>query len=153
MQSERFQVQVPEDAKSTKPYFTRENLLQNVYTINDPKYLDLPFEPYPVSGWMEFEYNGVPVEIGQVAQTAEREVGWGDVEEPLVVAPAISLWLPTHAGVVPMNATSFDLSVLLHSNTPGSAQGTVKLDLPAGWDFRSRNRPPSPWPRAARTKR
>ncbi len=134
VQSERFQVQVPEDAKSTNPYFARENLQQNVYTINDPKYLDLPFEPYPVSGWMEFEYNGVPVEIGQVAQTAGREVGLGDVEEPLVVAPAISLWLPMRAGVVPMNAKSFDLSILLHSNTPASAQGTVKLDLPAGWD-------------------
>ena len=133
VKSERFQIQVPEDAESTKPYFTREDLRQNVYTINDPKYLDLPFEPYPVSGWMEFEYSGVSVEIGQVAQTAEREVGWGDVEEPLIVAPAISLWLPTHAGVVPMNAKSFGLSVSLHSNNPGSAQGTVKLDLPAGW--------------------
>ncbi|MGB7264411.1 MAG: PIG-L family deacetylase [Terracidiphilus sp.] len=133
VQSERFQVQVPEDANSTKPYFTRENLLQNVYAINDPKYLDLPFAPYPISGWMEFEYNGVPVEIGQVAQTAQREVGWGIVEEPLLVAPAISLWLPTHASVVPIDAKSFDLSVLLHSNTAGPAQGTLKLDLPAGW--------------------
>jgi len=133
VKSERFQIQVPENAESTKPYFSREDLRQNVYTINDPKYLDLPFEPYPVSGWMEFEYNGVPVKIGQVAQTAEREVGWGDVEEPLVVAPAISLWLPIRAGVVPMSAKSFGLSVLLHSNNPGPAQGTVKLDLPAGW--------------------
>jgi LmbE family N-acetylglucosaminyl deacetylase len=133
VKSERFQVQVPEDAQFTKPYFTRKNLRQNYYAIDDPKYLSLPFEPYPVSGWMEFEYDGVAVRIGQAAQTAEREVGLGDVQEPLVVAPAISLWLPAHAGVVPMNAKSFDLSVVLHSNALGAAQGTVKLDLPGGW--------------------
>ncbi len=132
-QSEQFQVQVPSDAKSTKPYFTRENLLQNVYTVNDPKYIDLPFEPYPVSGWMELEYKGVPIEIGQVAQTAQREVGLGIVEEPFTVAPAISLWLPTRASVVPMSAHSFELSVLLHTNLPGPAQGTLKLELPPDW--------------------
>jgi LmbE family N-acetylglucosaminyl deacetylase len=131
--SERFQVRIPDDAKATKPYFSRGNLEQNYYTINDPKYLGLPFAPYPVSGWMEFEYDGVPVRIGQVAQTSQREVGYGAVDDPLVVAPAISLWLATRAGVVPLNAKSFSVSVLLHSNALGPATGTVKLDLPAGW--------------------
>jgi len=133
VKSERFQVRIPEEAKSTQPYFSRNSLAQNVYTINDPKYLDLPFEPYPVSGWMEVEYDGVPVRVGQVAQTFERETGLGDVAEPLVVAPAISLWISTRAGVVPLGAKSFPLPVLLHSNALGPARGTVKLELPAGW--------------------
>ncbi len=133
VQSESFQVQVPEDAKLSKPYFTRENLLQDVYSIDDEKDLGLPFHRYPLSGWMEFSYDGVSVQIGQVVQTAQREVGLGNVAQPLIVAPAISVWLPTRAGVVPINARSFDLSVLLHSNAPGTTQGTLKLDLPAGW--------------------
>ncbi len=131
--SERYRIQVADDAKPTEPYFSRKNLHENVYTINDPKYLNLPFEPYPVSGWMEFEYDGVPVQIGQVAQTSQREVGYGEVTDPLLVAPAISLWLPTSAGVVPIGATSFPLSVLVHSDALGAATGTVKLDLPTGW--------------------
>lgn len=131
--SERFRVQVADDAKPTEPYFSRKDLYQNVYTINDPKYLDLPFAPYPVSGWMEFEYDGVPVQIGQVAQTSQREVGYGNVPNPLIVAPAISLWLPTRAGVVPVGTKSFPISVLLQSNALKAATGTVKLDLPAGW--------------------
>jgi LmbE family N-acetylglucosaminyl deacetylase len=139
--SERFQVQIPDDAKATRPYFSRDNLEQNYYTINDPKYLSLPFTPYPVSGWMEFEYDGVPVRMGQVAQTSQREVGLGNVDEPLVVAPAVSLWLSTRAGVVPMNSKSFSVSVLLHSNVQGAAQGTVKLDLPAGWSSEPESAP------------
>ncbi len=131
--SERFRVSVPEDAKATRAYFSRDSLEQNYYTIDDPRYTSLPLAPYPVSGWMEFEYDGVPIRIGQVAQTSEREVGYGDVQDPLVVAPAISLWLPTRAGVVPLTAKSFGVSVLLHSNAMGSARGSVRLDLPAGW--------------------
>ncbi len=131
--SQRFRVRIPEDAKATKPYFSRDSLEQNYYTIGDPRYMSLPLAPYPVSGWMEFEYDGVPVRIGQVAQTSDREVGYGNVDNPLVVAPAISLWLSTRAGVVPLDAKSFDVSVLLHSNALGPARGSVRLDLPAGW--------------------
>ena len=133
VQSASFQVQVPEDAKLTKPYFTRESLLQDVYTIDDQRDLGLPFSPYPLCGWMEFRYDGVAVQMGQVVQTAQREVGLGNVAEPLIVAPALSVWLPTRAGVVPIDAKSFDVSVLLHSNAPGAARGTLKLKLPAGW--------------------
>ncbi|HVB99168.1 MAG TPA: PIG-L family deacetylase [Candidatus Dormibacteraeota bacterium] len=132
--SERFQVRVAEDAKPTRPYFSRASVEQNNYTIDDPKYLDLPFAPYPVSGWVEFEYEGVPVRAGQVAQTFQRETGFGDVPEPLVVAPAISLRISPRAAVVPLSAKSFPLSVLVHSNIEAAAQGTVRLDLPAGWD-------------------
>ena len=139
--SERFRIQVPANAQPTQPYFSRKNLYENVYTINDPKYLNLPFEPYPVSGWMEFEYDGVPVQIGQVSQTSQRQAGYGSVAEPLVVAPAISLWLPTRAGVVPIGTQSFSLTAVVHSNALGAAKGTVKLDLPAGWTSQPESAP------------
>ncbi|MDE3135415.1 MAG: PIG-L family deacetylase [Acidobacteriota bacterium] len=130
----RFQVKIPGNAAYTRPYFSRSTLEQPYYTINDPKYLNLPFMPYPVSGWVEFEYDGVPVRVGQVVQTLRNELGRGAVGEPLVVAPAISLWISPRAGVAAVGAKSFPLSVLVHSNVKGPARGTVKLDLPAGWD-------------------
>jgi LmbE family N-acetylglucosaminyl deacetylase len=129
-----FQVKIPDNAAYTKPYFTRSNLEESYYKINEPKYLNLPFEPYPVSGWVEFEYDGVPVRVGQVVQTMRSERGRGMVGEPLVVAPAISLWISPRAGVAPIGAKSFPVSVLVHSNVKGPAKGTVRLDLPAGWD-------------------
>lgn len=131
--TERFQVKIPANAAYTKPYFTRSNLEQSYYKIDNPKYLNLPFAPYPVSGWVEFEYHGVPVRVGQVVQTVRRVRGLGAVDEPLVVAPAISLWISPRAGVAPIGAHSFPVSVLVHSNVKGPATGAVRLDLPAGW--------------------
>ncbi len=128
-----FEVQIPSTAAYTEPYFSRPNVEQPYYNINDPKYLNLPFAPYPVSGWAEFEYQGVPIRIGQVAQTYQRETGLGQVAEPLAVGPAISLWISPHAGVAPIGAKSFPVSVLVRSNVKGPASGTVRLALPPGW--------------------
>jgi LmbE family N-acetylglucosaminyl deacetylase len=131
--AERFSVKVAENAAYTKPYFSRPDEEQPYYDINNPKDLNLPFAPYPVSGWVEFEYNGVPVRVGQVAQTLQRQTGLGQVAEPLIIAPAISLWISPRAGVVPLGAHSFPVSVLVHSNVKGPAKGSVRIELPAGW--------------------
>jgi len=128
-----FKVTVPENAAATKPYFYRPNTEQPYYDILDARYLNLPTAPYPLSGWAEFSYEGVPIRIGQVVQTVKRETGLGNVLDPLVVAPAISVSISPIAGIVPLNATSFPLSVTVHSNVKGPAKGTVRLDLPSSW--------------------
>ncbi|HEV2386668.1 MAG TPA: PIG-L family deacetylase [Candidatus Acidoferrales bacterium] len=131
--AQRFRVQAPDNAAYTRPYYSRVGVKQPYYNIDDPRYLNLPFAPYPVSGWAEIDYQGVPVRVGQVAQTIQREVGPGQVAEPLVVGPAISLWISPHAGVAPLGAKPFPVSVLVHSNVKGPAKGTVRLELPPGW--------------------
>lgn len=131
--AERFRVKVADNAAYTQPYFSIPNDEQPYYDIDHPKYLGRPFAPYPVSGWVEFEYQGVPIRVGQVAQTLQRVLGYGQVGEPLVIAPAISLWISPKAGVVPVGAHSFPVSVLVHSNVKGAAKGTVRMELPEGW--------------------
>jgi LmbE family N-acetylglucosaminyl deacetylase len=131
--AELFRVKVAEDAAYTRPYFSTPNVKQAYYDINNPKDLTRPFAPYPVSGWVEFEYQGVSIHIGQVAQTLQRVVGLGQVGEPLVIAPAISLSISPPAGIVPLGANSFPVSVLVHSNVKGPVKGTVRIDLPSGW--------------------
>jgi hypothetical protein len=66
-------------------------------------------------------------------QSVKRETGRGLVLEPLIVGPAIGVAISPKAGVVPLSRTSFPVSVTVHSNVKGPAQGAVKLDLPAGW--------------------
>jgi LmbE family N-acetylglucosaminyl deacetylase len=131
--SVRFSVQVPEDALSTQPYFTRPNIEQSYYDIENPKYRDLPLMPYPLSAHVEFSYQGVSFGTHSVVQTAQRETGPGLVLDPLVVQPAISIWISPRDAVVPLAARSFTLHALIHSNVEGPAQGTVRLELPAGW--------------------
>jgi LmbE family N-acetylglucosaminyl deacetylase len=128
-----FQTTVPATAIFTRPYFTRPNVEQAHYNIRNPKWLGRPFAPYPLAGWVEFAYNGVPIRIGQVVQTAHREQGLGQVSWPLAVVPALSVNLTRHAGVVPIGSHSFSLAVSVSNNTQQSRSTNLHLNLPTGW--------------------
>lgn len=129
----RFEVHVPQDAAFTRPYFSRPDIEQPYYDILDPKYLNLPLAPYPISARLQFMFEGVRFEIAQVVQSVSRVNGAGTVFEPLALGPAISVSIAPQAGIVPLGEKSFGLSVTVHSNVKGPAKGTVKLDLPEGW--------------------
>ncbi len=129
----RFTVHAPADAGFTRPYFTRPNIEQAYYDIQSPQYLNLSTAPYPVSATVQFEFEGVPFEQAQVVQSVKRLTGPGTVLEPLITGPAISVSISPQAGIVPLDAKSFDVSVGIHSNVKGPAKGTVKLALPEGW--------------------
>ena len=124
---------VPTDAALTKPYYSRQNLAQPYYNILDPKYLNLPTTPYPLSAEVVYDYNGVEAHTSGVVQTIHRFTGPGPVPEPLLVAPAISLTVSPQAGIVPITNATLQLQVTVHSDVKGPAQGEVRLDLPAGW--------------------
>jgi len=133
---QRFQVKVADDASFTRPYFTRPDTEQPYYDIVDERYLNLPLKPYPLSAWAEFSYQGIQFRVGQVVQSVKRVTGYGQVLEPLVAGPAISVSISPHAGVVPLDSKSFAVTTTIHSNVKGPAKGTVKLDVPAGWQTR-----------------
>jgi LmbE family N-acetylglucosaminyl deacetylase len=128
-----FQLTVPHDAAVTRPYFTRPSPEQPYYDIADASMVNRPFAPYPLAGWAEFTWNGVPLQIGQVAQTVHREHGYGDLYQPLVVTPAISVNIASAAGVVPLGTASFTLPVSVKNDQTDSADGMLHLNLPAGW--------------------
>jgi LmbE family N-acetylglucosaminyl deacetylase len=129
----RFDLVVPEIATYTRPYFSRPDIEQSYYDISDKRYLNLPLPPYPLEAWAEFEYQGAPVRVGQVVQSSKRVTGIGEVLEPLVVGPAVSLNISPRAGIVPLSAKKFTVSTTVHSNIKGEGKGVVKLDLPKGW--------------------
>ena len=129
----RFDLVVPENATYTRPYFSRPDIEQSYYDVSDKRYLNLPLAPYPLEAWAEFQYQKVPVRVGQVVQSSKRVTGIGEVLEPLVVGPAVSLNISPRAGIVPLNAKKFTVSTTVHSNIKGDGKGTVSLDLPEGW--------------------
>jgi LmbE family N-acetylglucosaminyl deacetylase len=129
----RFNVTVPENAAATRPYFSRPDIEQSFYDISDERFLNNPLPPYPLAAWADFEYDGVPIRIGQYVQTIRRVTGSGTVREPLAVAPAVSVAIAPRAGIVPLGSKAFDVTAVVLSNVKGPAKGTVRLDLPAGW--------------------
>jgi hypothetical protein len=128
-----FRITVPRNAQYTRPYFTRPTDEQPYYDIADPGLVNQPFAPYPLAGWAEFTYDGVPIHLGQVVQTVHREHGYGALYEPLVVTPAISVNIASPAGVVPLGAKSFSVPVSVTNDQQETAEGTLRLDLPANW--------------------
>ena len=129
----RFSVTVPDDAAFTRPYFSRPDIEQSYYDIQDERFLNDPLPPYPLAGWADFTYEDAPIRVGQSVQTMKRVTGLGSVYEPLVVGPAIGVAISPRAGIVPLAAKSFPVTVVVHSNVKGSAKGAVRLDIPQGW--------------------
>ncbi|WP_229668585.1 PIG-L family deacetylase [Edaphobacter acidisoli] len=129
----RFTVKLPEDAPATRPPFTRANDEQNYYDIADPAMRNASLPLPPLTAWATVNYNGVAIKLGEVVQTLHRVTGQGTVYEPLVVAPAISVSVSPAAGVVPLTEKSLTVTARVRSNVKGTAAGTVKLELPAGW--------------------
>ncbi len=129
----KFSVTVPAHPDFTRPYFSRPDIEQSFYTIDDERFLNRPMPPYPLVAWAEFSYDGAPIRIGQYVQTVQRITGQGTVFEPLVVAPAIGVAISPRAGIVPLVSKSFPVTAVVHSNVKGPANGTVHLQLPGGW--------------------
>lgn len=129
----KFNVKVPDNVAFTRPYFTRPDIEQSYYDINDEQFLNRPLAPYPLVAWADFSYEGAPIRVGQYVQTVKRITGEGTVFEPLVVAPAIGVSIAPSAGIVPLTQKSLPVTVVVHSNVKGPAKGTVKLQLPSGW--------------------
>lgn len=131
---QRFKVTVPSNAKLTRPYFTRKNEEQAWYDINDERYLNLPTSPYPLAAELQLNYEGEPIRLAQVVQTVERITGAGWEFQPLIVGPALSVSITPKSGIVPLGGTKFNLTVSLHNNVKGPAKGTLRLDVPSGWN-------------------
>ena len=129
----RFGVTVPADAAITRPYYSRPDEEQPYYNIDDPGYRGLPTSPYPLAARATLAYNGVPFSVSEYVQTNERVNGFGTLQNPLLVAPAISVWVSPAAGAVPMSMKSFPFTATVHSNVKGPAQGALRLKLPNGW--------------------
>lgn len=130
---ESFAVTVPATAELTKPYFSRKSVEQSYYDILDPRYLNLPTTPYPLTAEVTYRYNGVEAHLSGVVQATHRYVGPGPVLEPLLVAPALSLTVSPQAGVVPIGNATLHLQVTVRSSVRGAANGAVQLELPEGW--------------------
>jgi LmbE family N-acetylglucosaminyl deacetylase len=127
-----FRVTVDPAAKPTEPYFTRPSVEQPYYNLTDPQYRDFSFAPYPLTGVAEFRYAGVSIRLAQVVQTMHREVGPGAIFAPLVVTPQLSVSLGQQTVIEPLDA-AHDLTVPARVHATHDATGTLRLELPTGW--------------------
>jgi LmbE family N-acetylglucosaminyl deacetylase len=125
------EARVPESAVPTEPYFTRPTIAQPYYDVSKPEWRGRSFAPYPLAAWAEFRYQGLPIRLGEVVQTLQRQVGVGGVFEPLVITPKIGVRVSPEARILPLDGSPLPVKVTVH--TEGASDGKVRLILPAGW--------------------
>jgi LmbE family N-acetylglucosaminyl deacetylase len=129
----KFTVTAPDNAELTRAYFSRPNLEQPYYNVNDERYQTLSLAPYPLAATAHLRYRDVDFTIAKAVQAAHRLEGTGIVEDPLLVGPAVSVTLASHGGAVPLEAQTFAFPCTVHSNAKSPVEGTVGLRLPEGW--------------------
>ena len=119
--------------RSRGPTSDRPDLEQPYYNLREPKDRNRPLAPYPLEARVTASYHGVQIQLAEIVQSAERDVGPGIVFHPMPIGPAISVSMQQSAGVIPLGTTSFPVTVRVHSNVKGQAQGNVRLEMPSGW--------------------
>ncbi len=126
-----FRVHAADNAAPTEPYFTRPNIEQACYDLKQPEWRERSFAPWPLAAWAEFYFDGLPIRVGKVVQTKQRVPGLGGVYEPLVVTPSIGVRVEPEARILPLDGSTLPVRVTVH--TEAASEGTVSLELPAGW--------------------
>jgi len=126
-----YRLHVPGDADPTQPYFTRPSIEQPYYDLAKPEYRERSFAPYPLTAFADFLIDHDPIRISTVVQTMQRVAGVGGVYEPLVVTPAIGVRMEPEARILPLDGSALPVRVTVHAQA--AAEGTVTLNLPAGW--------------------
>lgn len=129
----RFRVQVAANAEPTRPYWHRASIQEAIYTIDPQAHFTYPFPPPPVWGVVQLSVAGVAFAVKAPLRVTRRDPLTGTVRPALTVVPAISVRIPAAHGVLPIDKRDYDMSVVVRSNVKGPAQGTVRLNLPAGW--------------------
>jgi LmbE family N-acetylglucosaminyl deacetylase len=134
-QSMKFMVKVPADARYTRPYWHRNNPERDALnTIDDPKYVTLPFPPpvFHVRARYEIAGKGTS-EISSDVAVSPEEKGDG-VPRKLAVGPIFSVMLEPGEQVIPVNSTSArPVKVAVSTNREGAPRATLHLEAPDGW--------------------
>lgn len=138
-----FDVAVPPRARLTRPYFSRTSIQDARYAFDDEAAAYRPFEPPPLEVVARYAVQDVPVEIRRPVTRHESNLPYGLDTRLLAIVPAISVTLDRTHVVAPLGATPsivrLTAEVLNHADEP--LNGTVRLDVPAGWQVAPATQP------------
>lgn len=131
----RFRVDVPLDARLTRPYGHREHPESDtIYTLDQPQFATLPFAPPAFVARTEYSANGLPGVVRTPIQVSYRDFSAAVRSMPLAVAPALSVALEPSMRVLPVAVKDgTDITVSVQKNVASAVDATVRLQLPAGW--------------------
>ena len=126
----KFTVTVPTDEDYTRPYWHRKDPEKdNVFTIDDPKFLTLPLPPPPVTVQQSYMFEGEEGVISAVPTTVID-----GQKRQIAVVPPFSVLLQHAAFVMPVAShEKMTIKAEVQKNFLGLARAYVRLNVPKGW--------------------
>ena len=131
----RFRVHVPEDAAPSEPYFLRQPRPGSLYAwAVDDTHRAAAFEPREVRAVAHIGF-GAAVRPTWDAEFVTVDKSFGELRQPLLVVPAVSVTAEPGVAVIPAHdaARSRTYTVTVSSAAGTPVRGTAHLDAPAGW--------------------
>ena len=139
--ADRFELTVPRDAQYSSAYWTRSSIRETSYRIEEPRYFGLPVPPVPVRGKLTYSVAGIDASLKRVAESSYIDAIGVQHRRALAVAPPVSVRFPFDAGVLPLGRTDYTVTCAVHNHVNGPIDGTLRVDLPAGWTSEPRSSP------------
>src|SRR5690606_17205804 len=128
-------VTAPSDARPTQPYWLIEPGTETAFTWPEDGPKSVPFGPPVLAGraTLTIESTRVDVYVPVVHRQVDRVRG--ELRRPLAVVPALSVAITPGLDLVRLSdrTAARDVTVRVESLAPEAVDGTVALDLPAGW--------------------
>ncbi len=129
---------IPPDARPSEPYWHRAGEAGR-YTFDADAPFGLPLRPTPFTATVTLALPGGD----EVAATQPLEYRYrgnifsGEKRLDVLVVPAFSVRVSPDFAILPVQTVgaggSREIRVTVVNDAPGAAQGTVRLELPAGW--------------------
>ena len=134
-----FGLRVPKQTPYTRPYWHRDDPdTESINHIDNEKYATLPFPPPALRAQVEYSVSDgaarTRATITAPVVTRFIDDAGKQVARPLAVVPAFSVMLePGTQAISTHNGKTTMVAVGITSNLSRAAQGTLRLELPAGW--------------------
>lgn len=130
----RYRITVPEEgARSSSMHWKRDSVWDLRYTVTDAGRWSRSLPAAPLRATASIAIDGVELRISTPAQASfidERRI---QRRRRLAVGPAVAVSIPTDAGVLPVGAKQYALTVHLGNNSNRAVEGTLRLEIPRGW--------------------
>jgi LmbE family N-acetylglucosaminyl deacetylase len=134
-----FQIQVPEDAAPTKPFWYRKDLTVDRYSTEEGYTGIETYVPAPVIAKVTYLSNGISASVTKPVHYRwfDRETG-GEMRSEIAVAPKVSVSFDNSRSVVTLgNQRPCKMKVTLTSFSKDELDAVLNLSAPAGWKLNS----------------
>ncbi len=127
------EVGIPADARLTDVHW-RSVEGADRYALDPDVPFGLPFRPTPFRATFDIELGGARLSVEHpVEHRYANDVITGEKRMALHVVPRLAVSMTPAIAVVPTGTTAREVRVTVTNAWPAAVEGTVRLELPAGW--------------------